>query len=188
MPNTLTEQDYRQAAQSLNTEVAVIKAVTEVESNGRGFLPDGRIVIRFEPHLFHRYTQGQFDATHPDISFPHLRKGYPTSTSHSWQLYDRAKVLNLKAARMATSFGLFQVLGSNWPDTGSKSLAEFITRMSKSENEQLNLFCHLITAWGLDDELRNHKWAFFAKVYNGPGFKLMKYDDKLADAYKKHSN
>lgn len=187
MPTTLTQDDYKQAAKSLNTEIAVIKAVTEVESGGRGFLANGRVVIRFEPHLFHRYTQGAFDASHPHLSFKKLRKNYPTSTSHSWQLYDEAKVLNLQAARMATSFGLFQILGSNWPDTGSKSLPEFIGRMSKSEGEQLNLFCNLVTNWGLDDELRLHKWAFFAKVYNGPGFKLMRYDEKLAAAYKKHS-
>lgn len=190
MPTSLTEEDYKQAAKNLNTELAVIKAVTEVESGGRGFLPspDGRIVIRFEPHLFHRYTQGKFDHSHAHLSFKKLRKNYPTSTSHSWQLYNEAKALNLQAARMGTSFGLFQILGSNWPDTGSKSLSEFVTRMSRSESEQLNLFCNLITNWGLDDDLRLHRWAFFAKVYNGPGFKLMKYDEKLAAAYKKHSH
>ncbi|GAB3032690.1 N-acetylmuramidase family protein [Spirosoma pulveris] len=187
MPTNLTLTDYQQAAKSLNTEVAVIRAVTEVESGGQGFLSTGRVVIRFEPHLFHRFTQGQFDASHPLISFKKLRAGYPTSALHSWQLYDEAKVLNLQAARMATSFGLFQILGSNWPDCGCKSLAEFITRMSKSEAEQLNLFCNLITNWGLDDELRNHQWARFARIYNGKDFKLMNYDSKLGNAYKKFS-
>lgn len=188
MPTTLTLSDYQQAAKSLRTEVAVIKAVTEVESGGQGFLPNGRVVIRFEPHLFHRYTQGQFDASHPQISFKNLRAGYPTGALHSWQLYDEAKALNLQAARMATSFGLFQILGSNWPNCGCKSLSEFITRMSKSEAEQLNLFCNLITNWGLDDELREHQWARFARMYNGKDFKLMKYDIKLSNAYKKFSS
>ncbi|MVM35932.1 DUF3380 domain-containing protein [Spirosoma sp. HMF4905] len=187
MPTTLTSADYQQAAQNMNTEVAVIKAVTEVESGGRGFLTDGRIVIRFEPHLFHRYTQSKFDASHPQLSFKNLKPGYPTGVVQSWQLYDEAKVLNLQAARMATSFGLFQILGSNWPDCGCKSLPEFITRMSKSEAEQLNLFCNFITNQGLNDELREHQWARFARIYNGKNFKLLNYDTKLSNAYKKFS-
>lgn len=116
MPATLTLTDYQQAATSLNTELAVIKAVTAVESGGRGFLADGRVVIRFEPHLFHRYTQGKFDATHPSLSFKNLKQGYPSGVAQSWQLYDVAKTLDLQSARMATSFGLFQILGSNWPN------------------------------------------------------------------------
>ncbi|AUD02458.1 N-acetylmuramidase family protein [Spirosoma pollinicola] len=187
MPATLTLDDYQLAAKSLNTELAVIKAVTEVESGGRGFLTDGRVVIRFEPHLFHRYTQGKFDATHPQLSFLKLKTGYPKNVSQSWELYDEAKVLNLQAARMASSFGLFQILGSNWPDCGCKSLPEFVSRMSKSEAEQLNLFCSFIKNQGLNDELRDHQWARFARIYNGKDFKLMHYDTKLNNAYKKFS-
>lgn len=187
MPATLTLDDYQQAAKSLNTELAVIKAVTEVESGGRGFLSDGRVVIRFEPHLFHRYTQGKFDTTHPAISFKNLKRGYPTGVAQSWQLYNEAKALDLQAARMASSFGLFQILGSNWPNCGCKSLPEFVNRMSKSEAEQLNLFCSFIKNQGLNDELREHQWARFARIYNGKDFKLLNYDTKLGNAYKKFS-
>lgn len=187
MPTTLTSADFIQAAQNLNLEVPIIKAVTEVESGGQGFLPDGRIVIRFEPHLFHRFTQGQFAADHPNVSYSAFRPGNPKSVLHSWQLYDEAKKLNLQSTRMATSFGLFQILGVNWPNCGCKSLPEFVSRMSKSEAEQLNLFCSFITHMGLVDELKEHQWAKFARIYNGKDFKKLKYDVKLANAYKKFS-
>ena len=35
--NTLSENDYKEAAQLLGCEVAAIKAVTKVESDGSGF-------------------------------------------------------------------------------------------------------------------------------------------------------
>src|SRR5690554_4118721 len=50
----LGEDDIIRAAQALGVEPAAIKAVNEVESRGRGFLPDGRPVILFERHVMRR--------------------------------------------------------------------------------------------------------------------------------------
>lgn len=186
MPTTLTLTDFQQAATRLKTGVAEIKAVTEVESNGRGFDSIGRIIIRFEPHKFHEYTKGKYDGTHPSLSFPQRRKNYPVDLNQSWDLYNIAKTLDLTATRLATSFGMFQILGSNFPSCGCKTVGEFVTKMCKSEATQLDLFCRLLLDWRLDDELRNHQWATFAKFYNGAGFKQLHYDTKLQDAYQKH--
>jgi len=48
----ITESQYVKCADLLNVEPAVIKAVAEVESNGEGFLKDGKPKILFEPHIF----------------------------------------------------------------------------------------------------------------------------------------
>ncbi|MDE5638372.1 MAG: N-acetylmuramidase family protein, partial [Odoribacter sp.] len=45
----ITESDYRRVASLLGVETAVVKAIAEVESGGKGgFLSDGRPVILFE--------------------------------------------------------------------------------------------------------------------------------------------
>ena len=183
----LTLDDYRQAAHQLTVEVAAVRAVTSVESGGVGFLSDGRCVIRFEPHLFSRKTNGIYDQSHPDLSFPKLKPGYPTSVNQSWQLFREASVLNANAAVLSTSWGLFQILGSNSAACDCDTLSQFVKQMEASEAAQLTLFCSLVENWGLDDELRRKDWATFAKFYNGPNYKINKYDIKLAAAYQHFS-
>jgi hypothetical protein len=39
----------------------------------------------------------------------------------------------------------------------------------------------------LDDDLRRHSWASFARGYNGPGYRKNQYDTKLAAAFAKWS-
>ena len=184
--STLTEDDFKQAAELLKCEVAAIKAVAEVESRGAGFMPDGRPTILFERHKFHSFTNGAFAATHPDIS----RKsagGYGAGGAHQWDRFNQAAALNNTAAIKSCSWGKFQLMGFNFANCGFATLQDFHAAMLKSEGEQLKAFCHFITASGLAGALRNHKWAAFARGYNGKNYKINKYDTKLAAAYKKHS-
>lgn len=184
--STLTEDDFKQAAELLKCEVAAIKAVAEVESRGAGFMPDGRPTILFERHKFHAFTNGAFAATHPDIS----RKsagGYGAAGAHQWDRFNEAAALNNTAAIKSCSWGKFQLMGFNFANCGFATLQDFHAAMLKSESEQLKAFCHFITASGLAGALRNHKWATFARGYNGKNFKINKYDTKLAAAFKKHS-
>ena len=53
MTKRLSEQDYTEAAEKLGVETALIKALVEVESSGRGFLEDGRPLVMFEEHVFY---------------------------------------------------------------------------------------------------------------------------------------
>ena len=50
----ITEAEFEQVAKKYNIEVAAIKAVYEVETKNGGFLPDGRLKILFEGHVFWR--------------------------------------------------------------------------------------------------------------------------------------
>lgn len=183
MKAKLTIADFQAAAKRLNVEVAAIRAVTAVESDGSGFDENGRCIIRFEPHLFSRKTKGIYDKSHPTISFPKRKNGYPKSVNHSWQLFKLAASLNPTAAVASTSWGRFQVLGSNYLSSGCDTLSEFVRRMENSEQDQLDMFCSLILDWGLDDELRDHRWNDFARMYNGPGYRDTGYDVKLPRAY-----
>jgi hypothetical protein len=50
----LSEDDLKEFATQYNLDLAAVKAVNEVESNGKGFLLDGRLRILFEGHVFWR--------------------------------------------------------------------------------------------------------------------------------------
>ena len=186
-PLTLTEDDYKEAAELLNCEVAAIKAVAEVESGGEGFLPDGRPKILFERHQFRKFTNGEFDATHPGISNKKAR-GYGPAGAHQWDRFNEAAALNRTAAIKAASWGKFQVMGFNFAHSGFDTLEDFHAAMLKNEAEHLKACCRFITINKLDRALRNHDWVTFARGYNGEGFRENKYDEKLAAAFRKHSN
>ena len=182
----LTEDDYKLAAELLKCEIAAIKAVAEVESSGAGFLADGRPKILFERHKFHAFTNGRFDATHPDISRK-SRGGYGKAGAHQWDRFNTAFALDPTAAIKSCSWGKFQVMGFNFGSCGFKTLDDFHAAMSKSEGEHLKAFCHFITSSKLDQALRTRKWATLARGYNGKSFRENKYDTKLAAAYRKYS-
>jgi hypothetical protein len=179
----LTNEDFCRAAKRLGCEVAAIKAIAEQESLGGGFDNQDRPIILFERHLFHRLTKGRFDAEHPDIS-NRTAGGYGSSASQ-YSRFNLAFSLDQRAALMATSWGAFQILGSNYAVCGFSSLSAFIEALRDSSAAQLDAFCEFVESNGLDDELRRHDWAGFARGYNGRNYKINQYDVKIAAAYKK---
>lgn len=159
----LTYSDYLKAARSLHCEVAAIRAVADIESSGAGFDMFGNIKKRFESHLFLR------------------------ETGQSANSYDTAYQINARAAIRSTSWGKFQVLGSNFKEAGYSSPEAMVANYRKSEQNQLDSFVRLIKAWGLTDELQNRQWAAFARRYNGPNYEAGGYHTKMADRYQKYA-
>lgn len=184
MKKALTEDDFVRAAGTLRCPVAAVKAVCEVEAPNGGFLPDGQVTILFERHQFSRRTQGRFDAQYPDIS---NRKpgGYGPAGQHQHDRLARAVALDRPAALMSTSWGKFQIMGFNFEAAGFTMLQSFINAMSESEGAQLDAFVAFVIHEHLDDELRELRWAGFARGYNGEDYAINLYDKKLAAAYRK---
>jgi hypothetical protein len=180
----LANQDFTDAANIINCEVAAIKAVAEVESRGGGFLDNGEPIILFERHIFSRRTNHLFDKTHPDISNP--KAGGYGKTAEQHERLARAVKLNRNAALMSASWGMFQIMGFNYSLCGFSSLQEFINAMYSSERNHLLAFVEYIRQASLGDELRDRKWTDFARKYNGPDYAKNNYDTKLAAAYKKY--
>lgn len=182
----LTESDFDRAANALGVSVPAIKAVAEVESRGEGFLDTGEPKILFEPHIFSRLTGGAYDKSHPDISYPKWKPGaYGTVSSQHGKL-QRAAALDRDAAMQSCSWGLFQVMGFNWKAAGFKSLQAFVNAMYKGVDGHLDALVGFIS--GDHDMLRalqNLRWGDFARLYNGPGYKANRYDEKMAASYRK---
>ena len=189
MSKFLTEEDYQYAASIIGCEVAVIKAVSFVESGGRsGFLKDGKTPkILFEGHWFHKLTKGRFTTPeNANISYPRWIRKYYNQDQH--KRLQKAVELDRDAALKSASWGKFQIMGFNYKIAGYDTLQDFINAMYKNEVSQLVAFVNFVRHRRLDDDLRRLDWQGFAYGYNGAGYAQNKYDEKLEKAYLKYKS
>lgn len=190
MKQRLTDKDFEDAARLFFCDVAAVRAVAEVESGRRGgFCPDDFPVTLFEGHIFYRYTKGAYATSHPTICYPKwTTEFYGQRWTEERQRLDTAISLDRRAALMSASWGLFQVMGFNFPVVGCVSVQQFVNRMCESERKQGELFCQYIIHEGLADELRERRWDDFARFYNGPLYQRNDYAGKLERAYQRWLN
>jgi len=184
----ITDQQFNQAAAQINCEPAAVKAVTHVESSGHGFFASGKIIIKYEGHVFHHLTGGKFDASHPTLSYPAWTEKYSQYGEQAYIRFDQAFDLDPHAAMMATSWGMFQIMGENYSSCGFSTIDAFVTALKLGEEQQLEAFCWYCKTQGLDKYLRAFDWAGFALRYNGSGYKANHYDTLLAKYYLEFKN
>lgn len=178
----IAENDYAAAAKTLGVEVAVIKAVAEVETSGSAFDDLGRPRILFERHYFHRFTSGRYAAQHARISAK-TAGGYGKFSAQYGKL-EEAYALDPDAALRSASWGRFQIMGDNFRAAGFASVQDFVKAMTRSEAEHLKAFVSFVASdAAMTAALRKKDWAAFARAYNGPGYAANDYDTKLKDAY-----
>lgn len=178
MSRVLTQRGLDYAARRLLCSTQVVRAVLQVETNGSGFLPDGRPKILFERHIFHRRTGGYKS----DLSDP-TPGGYVGGAGEYDRLYRAMQLAPLEAIE-SCSWGIAQIMGFNWKLCGERSILGFLLAMHNNEDAQLALMCEFIASIRAADALRSQDWAEFAERYNGPAYKKNKYDEKLAAAYR----
>jgi hypothetical protein len=188
----LSDEDFERAAKTLECDVATIRAVAEVEANGSAFLPDGRPRILYEAHVFHRLTNGRHslekDRNGIALSVPKWdRSLYGSFGAAQHERLEDAANHDWDAAHKSASWGMFQILGSNYGVVGYPSVQSFVEAMHKGASLHLDAFVAFVKNNKLDTALRNHDWETFARRYNGPAFAANKYDTKLEQAWKKWS-
>ena len=173
------------AAEAIGCPAAAVRAVIDVESRG-GFLPDRRPRILFERHYFSRLTARRHDADHPGIS--QARPGGYLGGASEYQRLHRAIALDRDAALRSASWGAFQIMGDNCTRCGFAFVEDFVAAMVSGEPAQLSAFVAFLGATGLDQALVARNWSAFARGYNGPGYRANRYDQKLAEAYRRHAS
>lgn len=183
MKPVITGDDYRRAAARLGCEPEAVEAVALVESNGDGFNPDDTPKTLFEGHVFSRLTGGRFDAVAPTLSYKKATREHYGNWSDEQARLAAATNLDRDAALMSASWGKFQIMGFNHAACGYVKLQDFVNAMYAGEPAHLDAFVGFIVSRGLADELRDLRWADFARSYNGPGYKTFHYDEKMAKAY-----
>ena len=189
----LTDDDLARAAAKLSVSLACVRAVSEVESRGSGFLSDGRPAILFERHIFWKRlkARGIDPAPHagrsPDI-VSQTFGGYRGGAAEHTRLA-AAEMIDAAAARESASWGAFQVMGYHWDRLGYSGIDDFVVRMWSSEGEHLDAFVRFVSSdTSLLAALRRRDWAAFAKGYAGPNYARYRHDTKLEQAYLKYAD
>ncbi|HBP6410081.1 peptidoglycan-binding protein [Pseudomonas aeruginosa] len=190
----LQNADLVAAGARLGLPLATIYAVNQVESNGQGFLVNGKPAILFERHIMYRRlaAHDQVTADRLAAQFPALVNprpgGYAGGTAEHQRLAN-ARQIDDTAALESASWGAFQIMGFHWQRLGYISVQAFAEAMGRSESAQFEAFVRFIdTDPALHKALKARKWADFARLYNGPDYKRNLYDTKLARAYEQHAN
>ncbi|SKB46928.1 N-acetylmuramidase family protein, partial [Luteibacter sp. 22Crub2.1] len=201
----LSEEDFVEAANDLQCEAEVIKAIAKVETGYPGpFFRPGEILdegddivptILYERHIFHRRTGGAYDLTHQEISdsahyvrkLVHGERETPKKILYgdSVKQYERllkAYAISPHEALMSASWGAFQIMGFNYEACGHSSVDAFVRALSESESNHLKALVsfmkknpRLLTA------IRQKDWTAIAKNYNGPQYD--DYDVRMSRAY-----
>jgi hypothetical protein len=182
--DALTRADLEAIAAELGCEVEAVQAVVEVESGRLGaFAADGRPIILYEPHIFSRRTNRQFDASHPNISYRSWDASkYPRTQDGRWAQMREAYALAPQDAIASASYGLFQIMGFNHAACGFPDPKAFVTDMCRSQAQQLKAFAAFVRSNNLADELVRKDWDGFARGYNGSG-QVERYGGMMREAY-----
>jgi hypothetical protein len=180
----ISDEGMDQVCENLGVADPEVWAILTVETRGFGFLEDRRPQILFERHIFHRLTDGKFDADNADISNP--KPGGYVGGSDEYARLEKALGLDREVALQSASWGIGQVMGFNHEVAGFGTVDAMLTAMVKDEDSQLLAMANFIKGNGLDGALRRQNWTSFARGYNGKDFKKNEYDTRLAAAHAKY--
>ncbi len=185
-------------SKEIKIDIATAIAVLAVESGGNGYGKSGKVLIRFENHLFNRF----FGKTNQDIYDEHFKYSprqqwkshlfrkkisdkwitFHGNQEKEWEVLTFARSLDNDAALRSASYGAPQILGTNFKRIGYKSVEEMLNNFEK------NIRFHI---FGLFDffnpkmikHLQNNEFEGFAKYYNGRG-QAKKYGKYIETHYK----
>lgn len=187
-------------ADHIGIDPAVAVAVLAVESSGRAFDRNGRLIIRFENHVFWR----KWGKDHADPFNTHFRfnpdpgQGWrdhqfrhapdqPWQTFHGdqdkeWQVFELARQLNDEAAKLSISMGSPQIMGFNYATIGYESVHQMFDAFSRDERAQIVALFDFIKGPGTTSPallaLQRGEFDAFAAIYNGPA-RAARYGERI---------
>lgn len=189
----LTSQDVVNAAKEINVPVESVQAIMDVETNGHGFDSMGHPTFLFEPHKF--YEQLSSNKTLLNLA---IKQGlaykswkgpgsYPKTVAARWDQFQKACMIDETAAISAASWGLGQIMGSEFEEAGYESPEEMVASFADSEGEQVLGMVRLIKHRGLDADMRRFPQLsaaeHFALRYNGKAYAKNSYHTKIVSAW-----
>lgn len=210
----VNDDSYKQAATLLSVPVSYVRAVSEVETQGESFLPDGRMKILFERHWFYRklkeaitnypekkaYVAKMVLAPGQQITVDNImaamvrnysnicnteRGGY-LGDGAEWGRLNSAMKFDIEAACQSASYGAYQIMGFNCVYCGYKNAHDMMDDLAHSESKQLLAMVAFVKSQpAMLACLKRADWAGFAEKYNGQDFAKNSYDTKLAKGEEK---
>ncbi|MBN1487041.1 MAG: DUF3380 domain-containing protein [Anaerolineae bacterium] len=176
-------------SERLKIDPATAIAVLAVESGGRAFATDGRMIIRFENQIFFdkwgrentaRYSQ--HFRYNPDSRWldhywrPAVSEAWREchqGQAGEWEVFNFACTLDETAAKLAISMGGAQIMGFNYALVGYESVHQMFDAFARSERSQIVGLFDFIQGPGTSSRrvlaLQKLDFEGFAAVYNGPG-------------------
>lgn len=188
-----TIKEIESVARAQGIEPAALLAIAEVESGGRAFANVGgrkEPLIRFEGHYFDRLVADgkRGEARSKGLASPTMGAvKNPASQSARWRLLAEAMAIDRSAALQSVSWGIGQVMGSHWKSLGYGSVDSLVVEARSGVAGQVRLMLRFLETNGLIGTIRSHDWAAFARAYNGPRYKVHRYDSRIAAAYARHA-
>lgn len=174
------------------------EAVYSVESGGKGFASDGKLIIRFEAHLFDRNLGNDAEFAKYfayDKATPWTGQMYrlgPTSgwlpihsgnQADEWNALGIARGLNDTAGLLSISMGAPQILGSNFKRILYSDVQAMFNAFGRSLSVQtIGFFNFVLSDAELANAINAHDWEVVSRLYNGPG-QVALYSKLMADAY-----
>lgn len=177
--------DLPKLGQRLGVGEDELHAFIDAETRGTGFDSIGRPRILFERHIFHKYVPRAKRTQAMNAGLANATPGGYGKESEQYGKLLAAIAIDKTSALYSCSWGLAQVMGFNHEAAGYATVEDMIAAFMDDEEEHLEAAVNFILKNKLDDELRRHDWAGFARGYNGKNYRINRYDEKLADAYAK---
>lgn len=155
-----------------------------VESGGRTHGTDGRLLIRFEAHIF------KAQLGNDGLWTQHFRHGSPSWTGQEWRAsaqdtwrpihtgnqadewaaFNFARSLNLEAAMRSISMGAPQIMGFNHARIGYPTAAAMLQAFERSAAAQTLGFINFVMRdSALVSAMQTQDWRTIARIYNGAG-------------------
>lgn len=171
-------------AARIGCEAAALAAIVYVESGGNGFSSSGRMIIRFENHVFKPRLNddvtfaGHYMYDSSSNWLGHYWRAFTAdawSTFHGsqnleWTVLQFSQDLNDGAALLSASYGAPQIMGFNYASIGYASVQAMFLDFSNSLQAQMDGMISFIKGRSTClAGLRTNDFTTFASCYNGAG-------------------
>lgn len=177
----------------------VAQAILEVESGGRTHGADGRIVIRFEAHIFKsQLGNDALWAQHfrTDSARPWVDQMWRRAEGDTWQMlhtgrqadewaaFEFAQGIQAEAAAKSISMGAAQIMGFNHARIGYPSATAMFLAFADAQAQTIGFINFCLSDPALMDAMRRKDWRTIAAKYNGTGA-IVTYAPLLEQAYRR---
>jgi hypothetical protein len=173
-----------------------------VESSGQGMTDEGRLIIRFENHVFwDRWGKRNVDAFRQHFTFDPAKRwtrhkyresaASPWKPLHDlgqrpeWEAFAIARRLSEPAAMQSISMGAPQIMGFNHASIGYDSARSMFDRFEADERYHILGLFDFVKGGGATsrmlEALRRQEFEQFAAHYNGNG-QASVYGSRIRDA------
>jgi hypothetical protein len=177
----------------------MLEAILNVESGGRAYGATGKLLIRFESHIFRSHLGNddvwgrhfRADSVRPWVNQEWRRNEFsqwmPIHTGNQadeWAAFELATELNRQAAMQSISMGAGQIMGFNAKRIGYPDAQAMFSAFQRSPQAQtIGLINFVLSDSALVQAVRARDYRAIAKLYNGSG-QIDVYAPRLEAAYK----